>query len=74
MSAADNKALVIALYERAFNDYQPEQDAAAHLGDRRGCGRPRHRGVPTLAHALAVAVFVYVVGMQVIGTPRSEPR
>lgn len=73
MSAADNKALVITFYEQAFNDYQPEQ-AAAHLGDRRGCGRPWHRGVLTLACALVVAVSVYVVGMQVIGTPRSEPR
>ncbi|MCX5235240.1 hypothetical protein OG824_08375 [Streptomyces prunicolor] len=34
MFAAGNKALVIALYEQAFNDYQPEQAAAAHLGDR----------------------------------------
>ncbi|MDV9170660.1 hypothetical protein R6V09_11005 [Streptomyces sp. W16] len=34
MSAADNKALVIAFYEQALNDYQPEQAAAAHLGDR----------------------------------------
>ena len=33
MSAADNKALVIAFYEQAFNDYQPEQAAAAHLGE-----------------------------------------
>jgi hypothetical protein len=27
--AADNKALVIAFYEQAFNDYQPEEAAAA---------------------------------------------
>ncbi|MFJ9376166.1 hypothetical protein [Streptomyces sp. NPDC101455] len=74
MSAADNKALVIACYGRAFNDHQPEQAAAAHLGDRRGRGRPWHRGVLTLVHVLAIAVFVYVGGMQVIGTPRSEPR
>ncbi|MFE9597250.1 hypothetical protein [Streptomyces hokutonensis] len=60
MSAADNKALAIAFYEQAFNDYQPEHATAAHPGDRPGCGRPWHRGVPTLAHALAVAVFVYV--------------
>ncbi|MEV8545106.1 hypothetical protein [Streptomyces sp. NPDC051572] len=74
MSAADNKALVIAFCEQAFNDRQPEQAAAAHRGDRRGRGRPWHRGVLLLAHALAVAVFVHVGGVQVIGTPRSEPR
>ncbi|WP_405948806.1 hypothetical protein OG588_22055 [Streptomyces prunicolor] len=72
MSAADNKALVIAFYERAFNDYQPER-AAAHLGDRRGCGRPWHRGGADPFSRAAVAVFVYVVGIQVIGTHRSEP-
>jgi predicted SnoaL-like aldol condensation-catalyzing enzyme len=33
MSADDNKALVTAFYEQAFNDYQPEQAAKAHLGD-----------------------------------------
>jgi predicted SnoaL-like aldol condensation-catalyzing enzyme len=33
VSADDNKALVIAFYEQAFNDYQPEQAAEAHLGD-----------------------------------------
>ena len=32
MSTADNKKLVIAFYEQAFNDGQPEQAAAAHLG------------------------------------------
>jgi len=32
MSTADNKTLVIAFYEQAFNDGQPEQAAAAHLG------------------------------------------
>ena len=32
MSKADNKPLVIAFYEQAFNDGQPEQAAAAHLG------------------------------------------
>jgi predicted SnoaL-like aldol condensation-catalyzing enzyme len=31
MSAAANKALVVAFYQQAFNDGQPEQ-AAAHLG------------------------------------------
>ncbi|HZR51295.1 MAG TPA: nuclear transport factor 2 family protein [Streptosporangiaceae bacterium] len=31
MSAAENKALVVAFYQQAFNDNQPEQ-AAAHLG------------------------------------------
>lgn len=29
MSAADNKALVIAFYEQAFNDHQPEAAATA---------------------------------------------
>ncbi|MEU9247202.1 nuclear transport factor 2 family protein [Streptomyces sp. NPDC048385] len=33
MSAADNKALVTAFYEQAFNDYQPEAAATAHLGE-----------------------------------------
>ena len=33
MTAADNKALVLAFYERAFNDGQPEL-AASHLGDQ----------------------------------------
>lgn len=33
MSADDNKGLVMAFYERAFNDYQPEQAAEAHLGE-----------------------------------------
>ena len=32
MSAAANKELVIAFYQQAFNDGQPEQAAAAHLG------------------------------------------
>jgi len=32
MSASDNKALVLAFYEQAFNDGQPEL-AAVHLGD-----------------------------------------
>ncbi|MEH0529736.1 hypothetical protein QBA75_22530 [Streptomyces stelliscabiei] len=32
MPAADNKALVVAFYEQALNDSQPEQ-AAAHLGE-----------------------------------------
>ena len=32
MSTADNKKLVVACYEQAFNDGQPEQAAAAHLG------------------------------------------
>ena len=34
MSAADNKALVIAFYEQAFNGDEPEKAAAAHLGER----------------------------------------
>ncbi|WP_216590025.1 nuclear transport factor 2 family protein [Streptomyces brasiliscabiei] len=33
MSAAGNKALVIAFYEQAFNQYKPEEAAAAHLGE-----------------------------------------
>ncbi|MFF0097093.1 ester cyclase [Streptomyces canus] len=33
MAADDNKALVIAFHEQAFNDYQPEQAAEAHLGE-----------------------------------------
>ncbi|WP_254402877.1 hypothetical protein [Streptomyces sp. AC555_RSS877] len=33
MPAADNKALVIAFCEQAFNDYQPEEAAAAYLGE-----------------------------------------
>jgi predicted SnoaL-like aldol condensation-catalyzing enzyme len=33
MSAAENKALVTAFYEQAFNDYQPEAAATAHLGE-----------------------------------------
>ncbi len=33
MSADDNKALVITFYEQAFNAYQPEQAAEAHLGE-----------------------------------------
>jgi predicted SnoaL-like aldol condensation-catalyzing enzyme len=32
MSTAANKALVLAFYQQAFNDGQPEQAAAAHLG------------------------------------------
>jgi len=32
MAATDNKALVLAFYRQAFNDGQPEQAAAAHLG------------------------------------------
>ena len=32
MSAAENKALVIAFYEQAFNDNQPEAAAARYLG------------------------------------------
>lgn len=34
MSADGNKTLVVAFYEQAFNAYQPEQAAEAHLGDR----------------------------------------
>lgn len=33
MTAADNKALGIASYEQPFNDCQPEQAAAAHIGE-----------------------------------------
>jgi predicted SnoaL-like aldol condensation-catalyzing enzyme len=33
MSAEQNKALVIAFYQQAFNDYQPEQAASTYLGD-----------------------------------------
>jgi predicted SnoaL-like aldol condensation-catalyzing enzyme len=33
MSASDNKALVIAFYEQAFNGSEPEQAAASHLGE-----------------------------------------
>ena len=32
MSAADNKALVLAFYQQAFNNNQPERAAAAYLG------------------------------------------
>lgn len=32
VSPAENKATVIAFYQQAFNDGQPEQAAAAHLG------------------------------------------
>jgi predicted SnoaL-like aldol condensation-catalyzing enzyme len=32
MSPAENKSLVIAFYQQAFNDGQPEQAAAAYLG------------------------------------------
>ena len=32
MSTVDNKALVVAFYEQAFNDYEPEHAAATHLG------------------------------------------
>jgi len=31
MSAAENKQLVLAFYQQAFNDNQPEQAAAEHL-------------------------------------------
>ena len=34
MSPSDNKALVIAFYEQAFNTYEPEKAAATHLGAR----------------------------------------
>ncbi|GAB4012178.1 nuclear transport factor 2 family protein [Nocardioides ultimimeridianus] len=33
MSASDNKALVIAFYELAFNAAEPEEAAARHLGE-----------------------------------------
>jgi predicted SnoaL-like aldol condensation-catalyzing enzyme len=33
VSADDNKALVVAFYEQAFNDHRPEEAAAAHLGE-----------------------------------------
>lgn len=32
MSADENKQIVLAFYQEAFNDNQPEQAAAAHLG------------------------------------------
>ena len=32
MSTAANKELLIAFYQQAFNDGQPEQAEAAHLG------------------------------------------
>src|SRR5581483_2229778 len=32
MSTKDNKEIVLAFYEQAFNDGQPEAAAAAHLG------------------------------------------
>lgn len=32
MSTKDNKEIVLAFYEQAFNDGEPEQAAAAHLG------------------------------------------
>jgi predicted SnoaL-like aldol condensation-catalyzing enzyme len=38
MSADYNKALVIAFYEQAFNDNQPEQAAEAHLGETASTG------------------------------------
>ncbi|KFF98334.1 hypothetical protein IQ62_25290 [Streptomyces scabiei] len=33
MSAEQNKSLVLAFYQQAFNDYQPEQAASAYLGE-----------------------------------------
>ncbi|MFL6173408.1 MAG: nuclear transport factor 2 family protein [Marmoricola sp.] len=33
MSPSDNKALVVAFYEQAFNAFEPEKAAATHLGE-----------------------------------------
>ncbi|WP_329347796.1 hypothetical protein OG226_03240 [Streptomyces sp. NBC_01261] len=46
MSAVDNKALVIAIYEQAFNDYQPEQAVAAHLGESHAQHNPEAQDSP----------------------------
>jgi hypothetical protein len=70
VSTADNKALVIAFYERAFNDCQPEQAGAARISATRAWPSVHPCVREYLAsHMIAATLFMWLATLSLEPPP-----